>query len=67
MSDTTTHAYWIHFTREDSDSVNGFVYLPQCSCSNCNNRVNFEKPVCPFCGAKMDATAPASAKQKEDA
>ncbi len=54
----TKHAYWIHFTREDSESVNGFVYLPQCTCSNCEKRVNFEKEVCPYCGAIMDAEQP---------
>lgn len=36
------HAYWIHFKREDKESINGFVYLPQCTCSNCEQRVNYE-------------------------
>ena len=62
MTDQKVHAYWIHFTRADEESVNGIVYLPQCTCSHCQNRVNFEKPICPFCGAIMDEEAPKDAK-----
>ena len=53
------HAYWIHKTREDKNSMSGFVYLPQCSCSNCGYESNFEKAVCPHCQVLMDAKAPA--------
>lgn len=58
MTKENKHAYWIHFTREDTESVNGFVYLPQCTCSNCGKRVSFEKPICPYCQAIMDQEAP---------
>lgn len=58
MTEVKKHAYWIHFTREDKESINGFVYLPQCTCSNCEQSVNYEKPICPYCGAIMDAEAP---------
>lgn len=58
MTEVKKHAYWIHFKREDKESINGFVYLPQCTCSNCEQRVNYEKPICPYCGAIMDAEAP---------
>lgn len=48
------HAYWIHHTKQDAASVSGFLYLPECDCSNCHGTVGVEKPVCPFCGALMD-------------
>lgn len=48
------HARWIHLEKPDLASVNGVLYLPQCTCSNCEKQVSFEKPVCPYCGAIMD-------------
>ena len=46
--------HWIHHTRPDENSVTGFVYLPQCDCSECGYTANMEKPTCPRCGAKMN-------------
>lgn len=58
MKNVKKHAYWIHERREDKSSISGYIYLPQCKCSNCGNSVNMEKPVCPYCGALMDKSEP---------
>lgn len=58
MADVRKHAYWIHKKREDKNSVNGYIYLPGCKCSNCGYEANIEKPICPHCQAVMDAQEP---------
>lgn len=45
--------HWIHKTKEDPDSLTGFLYLPACTCSACGFEVRMEKERCPHCGAKM--------------
>ncbi len=47
------NAYWIHDTVKDSNYLNGVKVLPRCKCSNCGYVSNYEKPVCPSCGAKI--------------
>ena len=47
------NAYWIHDTVKDSNYLNGVKVLPRCKCSNCGYVSNYEKPVCPSCGAKQ--------------
>lgn len=58
MEENRKHAYWIHQKKEAPESVKGYFYLPQCSCSNCGAEVNREKTVCPNCMALMDLEAP---------
>lgn len=63
IKEVIKHAHWIHFTQDDSSSVSGYVTLPQCICSNCRNRMNFEKKICPFCGSKMDELSTVDRKE----
>lgn len=58
MAEVQKHAYWIHKKKEDKNSVSGFIYLRECTCSNCGYEANMEKPVCPSCQAIMDAAEP---------
>lgn len=57
MTSEERHAHWIHFSRQEDTSVTGYVILPQCICSACKQRMNYEKKNCPFCGAIMDEAA----------
>jgi hypothetical protein len=52
---TTVHAYWIHEKIKVKQSVTGYYYLPDCSCSNCGHYSRRELPVCGHCKAVMDA------------
>ena len=54
----TVHAYWIHERIKVKQSVTGYYYLPDCSCSNCGKYSRRELPVCPGCNSIMDAPAP---------
>ncbi len=54
MREIKKHGYWIHERVEDTNSVTGYFYKRECTCSECGNQVNMEKPVCPYCGAVMD-------------
>lgn len=58
------HAHWIHFTQSDEASVSGYVTLPQCICSNCRSRINFEKTKCPYCGSIMDEASTVDRQEK---
>ena len=51
----TTHAYWVHEKIKVKESVTGYYYLPDCSCSKCGQYVRRELPVCPKCNSIMDA------------
>ncbi len=51
----TVTSKWIHDREEDPKYVGGWKILPSCTCSNCGYHANREKPVCPKCGAIMDA------------
>ena len=44
---------WIHDTKKDEHYLNGIVYLPGCTCSECGFHSTREKDVCPHCGSKM--------------
>lgn len=46
-------AYWIQKKVPDNSYVSGYKLFPQSTCSNCGGEVNIQKPVCPYCGAKM--------------
>ena len=48
------HAFWIHTKRKDDSSVTGYFTLPECTCSNCEFVVSFERERCPHCKAIMD-------------
>lgn len=61
MTAIEQHAYWIHHTKEDKTAVKGFIYLPQCKCSNCGYEANIEKETCPNCHAVMDVPQPKEA------
>ena len=45
--------HWIHDTKKDEHYLNGIVYLPGCTCSECGSHSTREKDVCPHCGSKM--------------
>lgn len=55
MNEQVKHAYWIHEKIKNENSVSGFIYKRECTCSNCGKEVNMEKEKCPYCGAVMDA------------
>lgn len=46
--------HWIHDTKEDTHYINGIIYLPSCTCSECGYHSNKEKEYCPHCGTKMN-------------
>lgn len=52
------HAYWIHEKIKVKQSVTGFYYLPDCTCSNCGYYSRRELPVCLNCNALMDEKPP---------
>ena len=45
--------HWIHDTKKDEHYINGVVYLPGCTCSECGFHSSREKDVCPHCGKSM--------------
>ena len=51
------HAHWKHTKVKDPKLVSGYLYKPECTCSNCGYYSTMEKPVCPKCGAEMDEPA----------
>lgn len=50
-----TTAYWIHEKVPSEESVSGYYYKRECTCSSCGYHVNMERPICPHCGAIMEA------------
>ncbi len=52
------HAYWIHEKIKVKQSVTGYYFLPDCTCSNCGYYSRRELPVCLGCNAVMDAKPP---------
>lgn len=49
------HGYWIPHKVEDKKYISGYRYLPSADCSICGTTTNLQKPICPHCGAIMDA------------
>ena len=45
--------HWIHDTKKDEHYINGVIYLPGCTCSECGFHSSREKDVCPHCGKSM--------------
>lgn len=59
MEKNRKHGYWIHEKVPNEQSVTGYIYKRECTCSECGSEVNMEKKICPYCGAIMD-------KEQED-